>query len=195
MTAASLSSLDQTELIQLALDANRNNNAGAALAYLKEAATRPDATAMAHFLLGSEYAQLRMYDRALSEMESAVALDPSMSLARFQLGLLLLTSGIAERATETLRPLCELGPDNAFAHFGQGLIHLTKDEFPEAIRSLKRGMELNSQNAPLNTDMQKIIDRVKEVAPDAEDKADKGAAAEADSQHILLSAYTSKTTH
>src|SRR4051812_18126235 len=142
MTAPSFSSLDQAELVQLALDATRNGDAGSALSYLKEAVTRPDATAIAHFLLGAEYAQLRMYDRALPEMESAVALDPSMGIARFQLGLLLLSSGDAARASEALQPLCELGTENALSHFGQGLIHLMRDEFEQTVQCLSRGMEL-----------------------------------------------------
>jgi len=192
MTAPSFSSLDQIELVQLALDATRNGDAGSALSYLKEAVARPDATAIAHFLLGAEYAQLRMYDRALPEMESAVALDPSMSIARFQLGLLLLSSGDAVRASETLQPLCELGDGNALSHFGQGLIHLIRDEFEQTIQCMTRGMELNSENAALNADMQKIIDRVKAVTSSSENPSDKE---EADSQHILLSAYTGKTTH
>ena len=93
MTTASIAALDQVELVKLALDASRNSNHGVALAYLKEAVSRADATATAHHLLGAEYAQIQMMDRAIVEMEAALALDATLATARLQLGLLLMGTG------------------------------------------------------------------------------------------------------
>lgn len=191
MTSATIAGLDQAELLQLALHASSTGDSGTALSYLKEAVTRTDATATAHFLLGAEYAQIRMVDRAVSEMESAIALDPSLSIARFQLGLLLLTSGDAARAADVLQPLQELGIQHALAHFGNGLLHLIRDEFAETTQCLKRGIELNTENQALNADMQKIMEQIKLLPSDALANKDGGSVSEnADARHIFISAYT-----
>ena len=92
MSNSILAGLDQAERMQLALQAGAANEAGSAIAYLKEAVARPDATAQAHYLLGAEYAQLGMFDRAAGEMEAALALDQTLYTARLQLGLLCLRS-------------------------------------------------------------------------------------------------------
>ena len=191
MTAASISLLDQAELIQLALNSSKNSDSGAALSYLKEAVSRTDATATAHFLLGAEYAQIQMYDRAVSEMESAVALDPSLFIARFQLGLLLLSSGDAKRALDILEPLNELGGANPLRHFGLGLIHLMRDEFSDALRCLTLGIELNLENQPLNNDMQKIIAEINKLPANSVKNAEAVSSLdESSTQHIFISAYT-----
>ncbi|NHZ80748.1 hypothetical protein F2P44_15915 [Massilia sp. CCM 8695] len=210
MTAASFATLDQSELIHLALEADRLGNSGASLTYLKEAVTRPDATAPAHLLLGAGYAQLQMYDRAAAEMESALAVDPSFAIARFQLGLLQLTSGDAERAMNTLLPLQELGEQHALGQFGRGLIHLMRNEFGPTLACMAQGMLLNTDNPALNADMQQIVDKVNALPPDALAAAQpaptgeaEGAAAAAPAEEtalaaddqvanpIFLSAYTS----
>ena len=186
MTTAALARLDQAELMQLALNAASIGDSGAAISYLKEAVSRPDAQAPAHYLLGAEYAQIKMYDRAIAEMEAAIALDPALSIARFQLGLLWLTTGNAINASEVLLPLEELGSSNALAHFGRGLMHLMRDEFADAVSCLNEGISLNSANPALNSDMQKIIDEVQKISwegKSAEEKTDHGP-------HILISAYT-----
>ncbi|HEX8611904.1 MAG TPA: tetratricopeptide repeat protein [Telluria sp.] len=167
MTAASFSTLDQSELIHLALEADRLGNSGASLSYLKEAVGRADATAPAHLLLGAGYAQLQMYDRAAAEMESALAVDPTFAIARFQLGLLQLTSGDGERAMSTLLPLQELDEQHALHQFGSGLIHLMRNEFAATLACMARGMELNTDNPALNTDMQLIVDKVNALPPEA----------------------------
>lgn len=182
---------DQNELLSLALDASRNNNAGEAMSYLKEAVSREDATPVAHYLLGAEYAQIQMYDRAISHMEAAIAIDPALDIARFQLGLLWLTSGHGENAELVLSPL-QLAPENnPLHHFGKGLIHLIHDQFPECVQSLNQGIELNSENLALNNDMNRILDEIKKLesnAPSAD--AQQEESDNPDAQHVFLSAYT-----
>ncbi|HEX7634769.1 MAG TPA: hypothetical protein VF427_05745 [Noviherbaspirillum sp.] len=191
MTTTPFATLDQAELLQLALNATRNNDSGMSIAYLKEAVSRPDATAAAHFILGSEYAQIKMYDRAVAEMEAAVALDPTLAIARFQLGLLWLSSGVPDKALQTLQPLEELGEQNELAHFGRGLIHLMRDEFAETVHCLTRGIALNTANPALNADMQKIIDEVNRFPPETLQNRSASASTEAAGEHhIFISAYT-----
>jgi tetratricopeptide (TPR) repeat protein len=157
-TNSPYSTLNQYELLQRAILAGEDR--AAALSYLQEAASRSDVTASARFLLGMEYAQLGLYERAIAELELSIDLDPTFFIVRFQLGLLWLTSGDAARATLVLNPLTELDSRNALSWFSKGLIDLMNDRFDDVEKNLKRGISLNHENPPLNANMQKIIDEV-----------------------------------
>ena len=196
MTSPPISILNQVELLTLALDASKNNNRGGALAYLKEAVSRFDASASAHYLLGAEYAQIQMHDRAIAEMETAVAIDPALATARLQLGLLLLGTGAAQRALDILQPLSTLDANNALRYFGNGLIHLIREELNNATASLQQGIALNIDNPALNSDMQRIIDEIAKLPMEARVHSDQvdGLPDDASARHIFLSAYTSGRT-
>lgn len=197
MTTMTLSLLDQAELLQLALNASAADDSGTAIAYLKEAVGRPDATSVAHYILGAEYAQIKMYDRAAGEMEAALALDPALAIARLQLGLLWLTGGNAAQALLVLGPLAELPDNEALRLFGQGLCHLAKDELAQARELLLAGIAANTQNPPLNGDMQRMVGEIDALSAPAaaqEAPAEPEPAAE-DAHRLLLSAYTGNTGH
>lgn len=197
-THPTLSMLDQAELLQLAMNASTAVDSGSAIAYLKEAVARADATGAAHYLLGAEYAQIGMYERAVSEMESALALDPALATARLQLGLLWIGAGAVERAAMVLAPLAELAPDDALRHFGAGLCLLIDNQLDQAVVRIEQGMAHNTSNAPLDQDMRKILNGIAKVRAGAgapAPAAAPAAAADADTQHVLLSAYTGNTSH
>jgi tetratricopeptide (TPR) repeat protein len=195
MNPTTLSLLDQTELVRLALAASAAGDAGTAIAYLKEASGRADGSAAAHYLLGAEYAQIKLYDRAVDEMEAALALDPALSTARLQLGLLWLTGGNAERAAQVFAPLAELAADDALHHFGAGLCALIADRADVALAQLRAGLALNQSNPALNGDMQRIIDEVTRLRANAVPEQAEAAAPAAEASHVLLSAYTGNTSH
>jgi len=196
MTTISMAILDHAELLQLALAASKQGDSSTALSYLKEAVSRADAPATAHFLLGAEYAHVRMYEHALSEMETAMTVDPSFAMARFQFGLLLLTSGHASKAADVLQPLDNLGSQAALACFGNGLRHLIRDEFAAAMECLTRGIELNTENQALNIEMQKIIAQVKSFTEDVSpQKSPLSLAENSDHHHFLISSYTNHRMH
>lgn len=192
MTTATLAMLDQAELLQLAINASGADDAGSAIAYLKEAVSRADGNATAHYLLGAEYAQSRLYERAIDQMEAALAIDPALSVARLQLGLLWLGAANAERAAGVLAPLAELAAADPLHHFGLGLLHLIENRTLEARASLAAGLPLNVSNPALNGDMQKVIGEIDKLlagaagqAPEAETEAP-----EQGGRNIFLSAYT-----
>lgn len=199
MTPTALTLLDQAELLQLATNASAIDDDATAIAYLKEAVSRPDANGIAHYLLGAHYAQIKMYDRAVGAMEDALALDPSLSIARFQLGLLWLTSGVADKAMTVLEPLAELPITDCLRHFGSGLCHLMHDRLDEAEQDLRAGIALNDSNAALNGDMQRVLDEVARLRAEAttapterEPQAAEEAAPKAEQEsghHVLLSIY------
>lgn len=199
MTSMTLSLLDQAELLQLALNASAADDSGTAIAYLKEAVSRPDATSAAHYILGAEYAQIKMYERAAGELEAALALDPALAIARLQLGLLWLTGGNGDQAQLVLGPLAELPETDALRMFGAALCHLANDELGQARELLLAGIAANTQNAPLNGDMQRMIEQIDlSNAPVATEEAAPAAEPEVvaeDAHRLLLSAYTGNTGH
>jgi tetratricopeptide (TPR) repeat protein len=183
--------LDQAELLQLAITSGRRNDAAATLSYLKEAVSRPDASAKAHFLLGAEYAEISLYERAITHMEMALQLDPGFMIARLQLGLLVLSCGEGARAEAVLQVICE--PENPLTLFAKGLIHLIHDQFHPALDCFEQGMAQNNDNPALNQNMQRIVDAVKKL-PEEVRTPPGGEDDQSAFRHILLSAYTG-TTH
>ncbi|PTT78939.1 hypothetical protein DBR42_22460, partial [Pelomonas sp. HMWF004] len=158
-----LHSLSQSELLALALEASRREDAGRALAYLKEASARADASPQALFMLGSEYAQLGLMDDAKASMARAVEVGPELAIARFQLGMLHVTSGEVDAARAAWAPLAALSADHPQAYlaaFHQGMLHLVADEFDDAVAALGAGLAQNLENEALNHDMRRVIDAI-----------------------------------
>ena len=196
--------LTQAELLARALDALKRSDAGHALAYLKEAAGRPDASVQALFMLGSEYAQIGLVQEAKAQMARAVALGPDFPLARFQLGMLHVTSGEPEIATQVWAPLAGLGELHPHAYlmaFHRGMRHLVDDEFDAAVRALGEGLALNRVNEALNADMRRVIDAIEHLpgrqaastsveAPSSAPEPAERAEAEIEPGHLFISAYT-----
>lgn len=112
-----------------------------------------------HFMRGSFLAGGGRPIEAHAALSRAVDLAPDFALARFQLGFFELTSGEAARALATWEPLRDLPPDQYLARFVTGLTHLVHDRFAEAVAALRAGIAVNTDNPPLNGDMQRIIDQ------------------------------------
>jgi len=119
------------------------------------------------YLLGAELAQQKEYTAAVVEMSNALELDPLLHFARFQLGLLYLTMGQPDHSIRTWAALETLDDSAALKHFKRGLEALIRDDFQSCIALLRKGIELNSQNAPLNRDMNMVIERVNAALPPA----------------------------
>lgn len=151
--------LDQEEQLHLALEAMRRNDHGAALAHLKAGAQRFPAHAGFAFLLGAEYAQISLFDRAEAEFSRAISLEPNLYVARFQLGLLQLTQARLQDARTTWAGLDSLPEEHALRLFKQGLETMAEDRFAEARVLLERGIAANNFNPDLNNDMQNVLER------------------------------------
>jgi len=177
--------LDPDELIHLAIDASIRNFHAEAIELLKRLLDISPTNTKAHFLLGAEYAQIGMIDRAVVQMTQAVAIDPAMHIARFQLGLLYLTLGNITEASKTWAPLSSLGDAHYLFLFKSGLEHLAGDQFKTCRIYLSRGIAANMDNPALSSDMQRILDKLPE--PDG------GCGAEGEPNAFFLSAYTGNT--
>lgn len=190
--------LDGPELLHLALEAAGRNDHGTAITYLKQALDLPEgSTAISTdyakyvYLLGAEYAQIGMMDRAAENMAKAIDMDPSLHTARFQLGLLHITCNQPAQALSVLAPLEKLPEDSAFHHFGMGLQYLIQDQIAPCRTALLKGIDLNSAspvpNLALNADMQKLLNAMEQFGGGTETAVAMGAPnAEAG---FLMSAY------
>jgi tetratricopeptide (TPR) repeat protein len=116
-----------------------------------------------HFLRGSILASIGRPIEAMPALRKAVELAPDFAIARFQLGFFQLTSGEALNALSTWGPLAMLPEENYLRKFVAGLTHLIRDEFAEAVEQLRQGILANEENAPLNRDMQLLIDQASEL--------------------------------
>ncbi len=134
-----------------------------AITELRQAAANDPRNGELRYLLGVALAEHRLYQEAVLELSAAVALNPLLHTARLQLGLLHLTLAQTQHATAVLAPLENLEDDVALKHFKRGLEALAVDDFSTALASLERGIQLNTENPPLNGDMQLIADRIKGV--------------------------------
>jgi tetratricopeptide (TPR) repeat protein len=112
-----------------------------------------------HFLRGSVMITKARHIEGHRSLSRAVDLAPDYAIARFQLGLFQLTSGEAENALETWGRLDRLPDGHYLRKFVDGLRCLIRDDFAGAIDNLRQGIVLNQENAPLNNDMQMLIDR------------------------------------
>jgi len=112
------------------------------------------------YLLGSELAQQKDYAAAVIEMNKALELDPNLHFARFQLGLLYLTMAQPDHSIATWAPLEQLEESAALRFFKRGLEALIRDDFETCVGLLRKGIALNTQNAPLNRDMNQVIERI-----------------------------------
>lgn len=66
--------------------------------YLKAALVQSPQDPMANFMIGAEYAELSIFERALQHLMIAVEQAPDFHIARFQLGLLQLNLNQIESA-------------------------------------------------------------------------------------------------
>jgi tetratricopeptide (TPR) repeat protein len=170
--------LDGAELLHLAMEASGRDDHGMAITYLKEAIELSDGhSSMSSeyakylYMLGAEYAQIGMMERAQDYMGQAIDMDAELHTARFQLGLLQLTQGNTRDAAEVLTPLVSLPTDAVLHQFGKGLLCLIRDESLTCREALLRGIELNSASASpnlaLNRDMQMLLKSLEDLAQDA----------------------------
>lgn len=153
-------SFDRDEYLHLAIEASGRGDHGAALSYLKEGRSCfPDDARMV-YLLGAEYAQIGLFDRAEAEMAHALELDSTLYTACFQLGLLQMTLGRIDDSRVTWVGLDVLPEGNALRKFRSGLEALALNHFSEAMSFIKEGIAANDFSADLNRDMELIIERI-----------------------------------
>jgi tetratricopeptide (TPR) repeat protein len=191
---------DAQALLQAAIEANQRGDAERALGLLRQSVAARHLNPIAHYLLGTEYAQAQRYGDAVLHLTSAVEQAPELFTARLQLGLLWLTLANPATAVAQLQPLAGLPDTDALHHFGRGLVHLAGDDLPAARDALARGLAIGSDNAPLLGDMRLLVERIDAMAASAPQQqpaaapgfAPDPAALASMQRDIALSAYAAR---
>lgn len=163
------------------------------LARMEELVRAYPADPRLQYLRGALLAAAQRYDEAMDAMGRALIVAPDFAIARFQLGLLALSSGDPERACATWAPLQLLPNNDPLRCFADGLEHLARDQFQDAEQRLREGIALNRDNAPLNHDMQLVIDQIGEIMRNAADAPEEEAVSSA--QMLLAQSMTRRTMH
>src|SRR5450830_1179723 len=162
---------------------------------LKQACQEEPTSAWPHFLLGAELAQSGRYQEAETSYANAVLLAPTLNIARYELGTLQFTSGRASLAFLTWQPLLNLPETDPLKLFALGYTELANDSFINAVDYFQRGMAANTLNAPLNGNIQLLIDRILPLMqPPIEQNRGEETQAN-NTEHFLLSAYNKGPLH
>lgn len=189
------------EKLKQAMSASEQGDQEAAVRLFREAVDEQPGFAVPPFLLGAEFAQMGRIDEAMQAFASALLLAPDLHVARYQLGLLQFTSGQAALALVTWQPLALLPGTHPLREFVLGFAALAEDRFDEAIAAFRRGQVLNTDNAPLNGDIEMVIGRIEALLrasrrQEPVDSSDNEAAdADANASHVLLSNYRNGSVH
>ena len=90
-------------------------------------------------------------------------------------GFFQLTSGETANALDTWGRLDGLPDGHYLRKFVDGLRCLIRDDFAGVIQTLSDGIALNTENPPLNNDMQLIIERCRPLAAQGQDGGEAGS--------------------
>lgn len=149
---------DPDKLFDLALQASHAKDTQKSIRYIKLAIDGNPEDARMHYLLGSLYADIGLYDNAISNMENALDLDDNYHIARFHLGLLYLMANRQQEAELTWQRLETLDDNHYLTLFKRGLLKIVNDDVREGIALIKAGIDNNHINESLNHDMQAAMD-------------------------------------
>lgn len=149
--------LDAEELSHLASGMIVQGRQEDALVYLKIAVQREPNHPRANFMLGTQYAQIGMNDRAIQCMLTAADADPEFLFAPFQAGILLMTANRGAEAVAAWQRLSWLDEEHPLKLMSLGLEALVNDDYALCNHYLQLGIEANQTNEELNNDMRNIL--------------------------------------
>jgi tetratricopeptide (TPR) repeat protein len=152
-----MNNLTQEELLHLAVEATRRGEHGASISYLKEGVSRFPNDAKLAYVLGAEFAQIGIYDKAELEMQRAISIDPELYTASFQLGLLQMTLGKVEEAKLSWKNIDKLPNEHSLWQFKTGLEQLAAEQYLNARKLIEQGIVSNDFSPELNRDMDTIL--------------------------------------
>jgi tetratricopeptide (TPR) repeat protein len=150
--------LDNEELLFVALDAVNGARYGEAIMLVRMLLGRDPKNANAQYLLSAQHAQIGMYERAEDGFRTLLALAPGFSIARFQLGQLLLMKNASTEAKDALSPLA--GNRDAIGAYARALCAVADDDADMATREIQAGLQLPQSVPTLASDMQALLARL-----------------------------------
>lgn len=163
------SSLDNTEILHLAIRASADGNHEQALSLLKDGTTHYPEDDKLHHMLGAEYAEIGLLERAQASLQTAIELNPDAPTARFQLALAFILDGDDAAAEPQLTWLSD-NTDAPLKCYAQALTALNQQALEQGLILLDEGLEADTADTPLYNDMMKLRAQVAaHVTPDADE--------------------------
>lgn len=158
-----LSPFDADETLKLAIHASEHGDVHSAIRYLTELLNiQPDHGAACYFL-AMQYAEIGLFERAITTLQHAVEINPTFDIAQFQLGLLYLQTQQMLEAEQIFSGLSLSSHDPALTAFSLGYLALFKEQIPNAIHHFQEGIAVCSNDA-LSNDIKRVIAQVENTA-------------------------------
>jgi len=158
-----LSPFDADETLKLAIHASEHGDTHSAIRYLTELLNiQPDHGAACYFL-AMQYAEIGLFERAITTLQHAVEINPTFDIAQFQLGLLYLQTQQMLEAEQIFSGLSLSSHDPALTAFSLGYLALFKEQIPNAIHHFQEGIAVCSNDA-LSNDIKRVIAQVENAA-------------------------------
>jgi len=176
-------------LIDQGMAASLANQSETALDYFVRAIDCDPTSGLPYFLIGAEHAQTGRVQDAEAAFSSAVLLAPEMSIARYQLGLLQFASDRLPMALVTWQPLLALPESDPLRHFIRGFAAVQRSQHALAIQHFRHGIKLNSENPPMNRDIERVIQQLSALCLVGSAEPDGKATDTSVEMHVLLANY------
>ncbi|HEY5885593.1 MAG TPA: tetratricopeptide repeat protein [Pyrinomonadaceae bacterium] len=128
-------------LFYLRLRGDNNSSTRAGVLNAALAGIPKDAVTLYHQAL--ESASAGNLDKAISELQQALALYPNFGLAHSQLGLQYLRRGKLDKAADSLRTGMKLSPDDYETQLNYGVVLLNQMKFADAEQQLRSALKKN----------------------------------------------------
>lgn len=151
---------DPDALFNRALEAAQADDKQKSINIIKQAIIHAPDDARMRYLLGSLYADLGLYEKAIENIKEALQIDNNYGIARFHLGLLQLLSGDEQQAEQTWSPLDSLDETHYLRLFKTGMLKIVRDEIREGVEFIKSGIKFNTLNESLNEDMEVVLQNI-----------------------------------
>ena len=100
-----------------------------------------EADAELYFMLGTSYAWLEQYDKAISNLAEAVKLNPDYAVAHYNLGLVYNEKRDYSQAIACYNQSIKLNPDEDYGHYNLRNASYTKEWYVKAIACCEKDIE------------------------------------------------------
>ncbi|MCU4550668.1 hypothetical protein KTI61_16950 [Acinetobacter pittii] len=158
-----LSPFDADETLKLAIHASEHGDTHSAIRYLTELLNIQSDHGAACYFLAMQYAEIGLFERAITTLQHAVEINPTFDIAQFQLGLLYLQTQQTLQAEQIFSGLSLSSHDPALTAFSLGYLALFKEQIPNAIHHFQEGIAVCSNDA-LSNDIKRVIVQVENAA-------------------------------
>ncbi|MDC4411614.1 hypothetical protein NQ656_16340 [Acinetobacter baumannii] len=158
-----LSPFDADETLKLAIHASEHGDAHSAIRYLTELLNIQPNHGAACYFLAMQYAEIGLFERAITTLQHAVEINPTFDIAQFQLSLLYLQTQQTLQAEQIFSGLSLSSHDPALTAFSLGYLALFKEQIPNAIHHFQEGIAVCSNDA-LSNDIKRVIAQVENAA-------------------------------